>query len=155
MGAIMYEMLVGYPPFYSEEPMSTCRKIVHWKQYLRFPPEAKLSPEARDLITRLLCDVDARLGTGGAAEIKAHPFFNGVSWSTLYDGPAPHTPEVHGELDTRNFERFDEDASMTPPPGRGAGTKLWGAGGKPPDPNFIGCALAGCYGMFFVLFFFF
>lgn len=23
----MYEMLVGYPPFYSEEPMSTCRKV--------------------------------------------------------------------------------------------------------------------------------
>lgn len=23
----MYEMLVGYPPFYSEEPMTTCRKV--------------------------------------------------------------------------------------------------------------------------------
>jgi serine/threonine kinase 38 len=23
----MYEMLVGYPPFYSDEPMSTCRKV--------------------------------------------------------------------------------------------------------------------------------
>ena len=29
VGAIMYEMLVGYPPFYSDEPMTTCRKIVH------------------------------------------------------------------------------------------------------------------------------
>ena len=58
----MYEMLVGYPPFYSEEPMSTCRKIVHWRQYLRFPPEARISAEARDLIVRLLCEVDQRLG---------------------------------------------------------------------------------------------
>jgi hypothetical protein len=24
----MYEMLVGYPPFYSEDPMSTCRKVI-------------------------------------------------------------------------------------------------------------------------------
>lgn len=23
----MYEMLVGYPPFYSDEPMTTCRKV--------------------------------------------------------------------------------------------------------------------------------
>ncbi|XP_020597794.1 serine/threonine-protein kinase tricorner-like [Phalaenopsis equestris] len=28
LGAIMYEMLVGYPPFYSEDPMSTCRKVI-------------------------------------------------------------------------------------------------------------------------------
>jgi hypothetical protein len=24
----MYEMLVGYPPFYSDDPMSTCRKVI-------------------------------------------------------------------------------------------------------------------------------
>lgn len=23
----MYEMLVGYPPFYADDPMSTCRKV--------------------------------------------------------------------------------------------------------------------------------
>lgn len=28
LGAIMYEMLVGYPPFYSEDPMSTCKKVI-------------------------------------------------------------------------------------------------------------------------------
>lgn len=27
LGAIMYEMLVGYPPFYSEDPITTCRKV--------------------------------------------------------------------------------------------------------------------------------
>ncbi|GJX36144.1 serine/threonine-protein kinase tricorner-like protein [Tanacetum coccineum] len=28
LGAIMFEMLVGYPPFYSDDPMSTCRKVL-------------------------------------------------------------------------------------------------------------------------------
>ncbi|KAM0827560.1 hypothetical protein ACQ4PT_068123 [Festuca glaucescens] len=31
LGAIMYEMLVGYPPFYSDEPMTTCRKMLSSK----------------------------------------------------------------------------------------------------------------------------
>lgn len=39
VGAIMYEMMVGYPPFYSDDPMTTCRKIVNWRSTLRFPPE--------------------------------------------------------------------------------------------------------------------
>ncbi|KAF8724937.1 hypothetical protein HU200_020653 [Digitaria exilis] len=28
LGAIMYEMLVGYPPFYSDDPITTCRKVL-------------------------------------------------------------------------------------------------------------------------------
>ncbi|CAM8924607.1 unnamed protein product [Rhodiola kirilowii] len=43
LGAIMYEMLVGYPPFYSDEPMSTCRKIVNWRAHLKFR-FSKLAP---------------------------------------------------------------------------------------------------------------
>ncbi|KAM7472512.1 hypothetical protein LguiA_010695 [Lonicera macranthoides] len=62
LGAIMYEMLVGYPPFYSDDPMSTCKKIVNWKTHLKFPEEAELSSEAKDLISKLLCNVNQRLG---------------------------------------------------------------------------------------------
>lgn len=108
LGAIMYEMLVGYPPFYSEEPMSTCRKIVNWRTHLKFPEEAKLSAEAKDLISRLLCNVAHRLGTKGAHEIKAHPWFKGIQWESLYQMEAAFVPEVNDELDTQNFEKFEE-----------------------------------------------
>ncbi|KAG6489588.1 hypothetical protein ZIOFF_050863 [Zingiber officinale] len=108
LGAIMYEMLVGYPPFYSEDPMSTCRKIVNWRNHLKFPEEAKLSPEAKDLISRLLCNVEHRLGTKGAQEIKAHPWFRGIQWERLYHMEAAFKPEVNDELDTQNFEKFEE-----------------------------------------------
>ncbi|XP_027349054.1 serine/threonine-protein kinase tricorner-like [Abrus precatorius] len=108
LGAIMYEMLVGYPPFYSDDPMSTCRKIVNWKSHLKFPEEARLSSEAIDLISKLLCSVHQRLGSNGADEIKAHPFFEGVEWDKLYQIEAAFIPEVNDELDTQNFEKFEE-----------------------------------------------
>ncbi|KAG7593452.1 Protein kinase domain [Arabidopsis thaliana x Arabidopsis arenosa] len=108
LGAIMFEMLVGFPPFYSEEPLATCRKIVNWKTCLKFPDEAKLSIEVKDLIQRLLCNVEQRLGTKGVHEIKAHPWFRGIEWERLYESNAPYIPQVKHELDTQNFEKFDE-----------------------------------------------
>ncbi|GLT76903.1 hypothetical protein SLA2020_485370 [Shorea laevis] len=114
LGAIMYEMLVGYPPFYSDEPMTTCRKIVNWRTHLKFPEEAKLSPEAKDLIKKLLCNVEQRLGTKGADEIKAHLWFKGVEWDKLYQMKAAFIPEVNDELDTQNFEKFEEADNQMP-----------------------------------------
>jgi serine/threonine kinase 38 len=57
--------LAGYPPFFSDDPLTTCRKIVNWRLFLKFPDEINISPAAHDLISRLMCDVDERLGTNG------------------------------------------------------------------------------------------
>ncbi|MBA0686276.1 hypothetical protein Goari_013885 [Gossypium aridum] len=118
LGAIMFEMLIGYPPFYSDDPMSTCRKIVNWKTHLKFPEEAKLSAEATDLISKLLCDVSHRLGSKGAGEIKEHPWFQGVDWDRIYEMEAAFIPEVNDELDTQNFEKFDESDDQCPRPSK-------------------------------------
>lgn len=45
-------------------------QIVNWRTHLKFPEEAKLSKEAKDLISKLLCNVNLRLGSKGADEIK-------------------------------------------------------------------------------------
>ncbi|XP_047311396.1 serine/threonine-protein kinase 38-like [Impatiens glandulifera] len=108
LGAIMYEMLIGYPPFYSDDPITTCRKIVHWRNHLKFKEDARLTPEAKDLICRLLCDVEHRIGTNGAHEIKKHPWFKDIVWDKLYEMDAAFKPEINGELDTQNFMKFDE-----------------------------------------------
>lgn len=55
-------------------------QIVNWKSHLKFPEEARLSPEATDLISKLLCNVNQRLGSNGAVEIKVS---YGVSFSNL------------------------------------------------------------------------
>jgi hypothetical protein len=43
----MYEMLIGYPPFCSETPQETYRKVCNWQQTLIFPPEIPISIEAK------------------------------------------------------------------------------------------------------------
>ncbi|KAG2773921.1 hypothetical protein JG687_00006929 [Phytophthora cactorum] len=98
MGVILYECLVGYPPFYADEPVQTCRKIVNWKQSFGFPPEAiaRLSPQCMDFVRRLICNAENRLGTGSVEEIKRHPWFNGVDWSTLRSIRAPYIPPGGG-----------------------------------------------------------
>ena len=52
LGAIMYEMVLGYPPFYSEDPMVTCSKIINWRKFLRFAPEVSF-PRPRGLSSSL------------------------------------------------------------------------------------------------------
>jgi serine/threonine protein kinase len=37
MGVILYEMLVGYPPFVSEESSVTWHKIQNWRKHLVIP----------------------------------------------------------------------------------------------------------------------
>jgi len=58
---IMYEMLVGSPPFYAHDSMTTCRRILNWRTTLEFPVEAKLEASAIDLLKKLLCGVGERL----------------------------------------------------------------------------------------------
>ncbi len=48
----MYEMLIGYPPFCSETPQETYRKVMNWRETLQFPAEVPISAEASSLIQR-------------------------------------------------------------------------------------------------------
>lgn len=63
---------------------------MHWRNHLKFPEDSALSPEAKDLICRLLCDVEHRLGAGGANQIKVYlacpftPIFSQLSDAGLF-----------------------------------------------------------------------
>jgi len=39
LGIIMYECLVGYTPFYADDPASTFDKVIHWPDHLDLPDE--------------------------------------------------------------------------------------------------------------------
>jgi protein-serine/threonine kinase len=52
VGTIMFECMIGWPPFCAEEAVDTYRKIVEWPKYLHFPPDQPLKPTAEDFVRR-------------------------------------------------------------------------------------------------------
>ncbi|XP_015920739.1 serine/threonine-protein kinase tricornered isoform X1 [Parasteatoda tepidariorum] len=109
LGVIMYEMLMGYPPFCSETPQETYRKVMNWRETLIFPPEVPISNEARELIQRFCCEADKRIGANsGVEEIKQHSFFKGIDWAHIRERPAAILVDVKSIDDTSNFDEFPD-----------------------------------------------
>ncbi|KAI0921115.1 Serine/threonine-protein kinase, variant 2 [Taiwanofungus camphoratus] len=100
LGAIMFECLVGYPPFCSESTHETYHKIIQWPNYLAFPDDVHLSREAEDIIRRLITSPDRRLNVD---QIKHHPFFYGVNWTGIRNIEAPFIPRLRSITDTSYF----------------------------------------------------
>nr|XP_061799316.1 serine/threonine-protein kinase LATS2 isoform X2 [Nerophis lumbriciformis] len=110
VGVILFEMLVGQPPFLAPTPTETQIKVINWESTLQVPAQVKLSPEAVDIIGRLCCSAQDRLGANGAGEIKAHPFFVKVDFSSnLRQQPAPYRPKIAHPMDTSNFDPVEEE----------------------------------------------
>ncbi len=90
-----YEMLVGIPPFYSQNQDKMFLKIK--KKPVVFPEKAQLTVECKDILLKvthtpghsltfqlLTKDPDKRLGTNDSEEIKNHPWFNDIDFNLLF-----------------------------------------------------------------------
>ncbi|KIY49223.1 kinase-like protein [Fistulina hepatica ATCC 64428] len=106
LGAIMFECLVGYPPFCSQSTHETYKKIIEWERHLMFPDDVHLSREAEDLIRRMITSADRRLNV---EQLKIHPFFYGVDWDTIRNIEAPFIPHLRSMTDTSYFPTDEID----------------------------------------------
>mmetsp|Transcript_31979 Transcript_31979/g.55121 ORF Transcript_31979/g.55121 Transcript_31979/m.55121 type:complete len:678 (+) Transcript_31979:70-2103(+) len=117
LGNLMYEMLTGFPPFFSTDREKMFKSI----QTTKISMPKNMSPEAKSLIEGLLDkNPAARLGGGprGAEEIKDHPFFSGIDWNEVYNKKlVPPTPKLKPlNLDkpvppSMVFGKLEEDSS--------------------------------------------
>eukprot|EP00127_Corallochytrium_limacisporum_P001463 Clim_evm16s57 gene=Clim_evmTU16s57 len=119
IGVILYEMTVGDLPFSSDILTEMYGNILNHKEALEFPDDVNLSPELVDLIKRLLCDEEERLGLKTMDELKDHPWFKQgqrpINWDTLLETEPPYVPKVSSPDDTSNFD-IEQVMSMAPPP---------------------------------------
>uniref|UniRef100_A0A4W3ITD1 3-phosphoinositide-dependent protein kinase 1 n=1 Tax=Callorhinchus milii TaxID=7868 RepID=A0A4W3ITD1_CALMI len=84
LGCIIYQLVAGLPPFRAGNEYLIFQKII--KLDYEFPE--KFFPKAKDLVKKLLVlELTKRLGCeemGSYTPLKAHPFFEAISWENLH-----------------------------------------------------------------------
>lgn len=106
LGALLYEMITGLPPFYCQDREKLFEKIR--KSELHYP--SNVSRPAKQMLVGLLTkDPQHRLGSGAtdAEEIKEKDFFNELDFGRLMRGeiPPPWKPNISSNMDTSQFDK--------------------------------------------------
>jgi len=89
LGCIIFEFLCGYPPFTGAAIEDVWFNVTHWKKTLVRPiytgvdAEFNVSDTAWDIISKLICDAEVRLGKKRIEDIQEHMFFKGLKFDRL------------------------------------------------------------------------
>jgi len=106
LGALMFEMLTGLPPFYTRNREKLFEGIRHGE--LQYPPF--ISPTAKTLLQSLLLrDQNKRLGAGptDGEQVKAHGFFANIDWAAVLQRriAAPFKPNISQSGDVKYVDK--------------------------------------------------
>ncbi|KAH0787482.1 AGC family protein kinase [Histomonas meleagridis] len=116
LGSILYEFLVGEPPFPGDSSTEIFQKTL--KGHYNEENLSEFSDEVQDLIHKLLClDPNKRIGSKSIDEIKSHKWFESIRWDKMEELELPFIPELKDRFDTSYFippnqnivDEIDED----------------------------------------------
>lgn len=109
LGAILYEMITGLPPFYTTNREELFERIKFGQ--LKFP--AYITSNCRNIMENLFQkNPEKRLGAHGAKDVKSHPWFANVNWKALLNKEVkpPFIPVIKFPMDVGNFaDEFIEE----------------------------------------------
>jgi serine/threonine kinase 38 len=112
-GAILFEMVCGYAPFYSKRgDNEVAKNVMRYKRTFYIPRRAKVSQDLKALMRGLITDSSKRLTF---QDIKAHPWLDQVRWDRLRSLKAPWTPTLNNNTDIVNFGNFGSPAIFKNP----------------------------------------
>lgn len=103
LGAIIYEMMTGMPPFYSKDREKLFSNIKTGN--IKYP--VYLSKDATGILQAFFThDPDKRLGTGGTDKIKSHPFFKNIDWEAILQKKIkpPFIPRISSDSDVKYID---------------------------------------------------
>jgi len=114
VGCILYELIIGFPPFLGESPQEVFNNILDHEHTLQFPEEndeIQMSIHCKDFIKRLLSPAASRLGKGGLPEFTKHSFLQDVDWKNLRNQTPPFVPQLSSPTDTSYFHLNEESGT--------------------------------------------
>ncbi|XP_066936599.1 microtubule-associated serine/threonine-protein kinase 3-like isoform X2 [Clytia hemisphaerica] len=108
LGIILYEFLIGVTPFFGETVSEVFDMILTGE--IEWPEgDEALPDEATNIIKHLLVrQATERLGANGAADVRAHSFFQNVNWNSLLREKAEFIPVLDNEEDTSYFDTRED-----------------------------------------------
>jgi len=109
-GTVMYEMLAGLPPFYSQDVQVMYQKILTAK--LTFPDN--MPSDAISLLKQLL-EKEPEKRLQEPKEIMSHPYFGSIDWDKLHNKqiPPPYIPQVSSATSVENIDKTFTEQEVT------------------------------------------